>query len=167
MPIYTVHEPPRRDDELLAHTARFRFVRDGFHFWAFLLAPFWMLRHRLWLELIAYLLLIGGLTFALRRLGIEESAGGLVWFLVSLLVGIEASSLLRWKLARRGFENLGVVVAEDQEIAERRFFDGWVSDTGRLAAAKPIPPAPAASSPFERPASSEIVGLFPQPKARP
>ena len=34
----------------LAHTARFRFVRDGFHVWAFLLAPFWMLRHRLWLE---------------------------------------------------------------------------------------------------------------------
>ena len=168
MPIYTVHEPPRRDDELLAHTARFRFVRDGFHFWAFLLAPLWMLRHRLWLELIAYVLLIGGLTFVLRRLGIEESAGGLVWFLVSLLVGIEASSLLRWKLSRRGFENLGVVVAEDQDIAERRFFDGWVSDTGRLArpspAAASAPPAP---SPFERPSSSEIVGLFPQPEARP
>ena len=26
--------------------ARFVFVRDGFHFWAFLLAPLWMLRHR-------------------------------------------------------------------------------------------------------------------------
>src|SRR3954462_13161218 len=167
MPIYTVHEPPRRDDELLGHTARFRFVRDGFHFWAFLLAPFWMLRHRLWLELIAYLLLIGGLTFALRRLGIEESAGGLVWFLLSLLVGIEASSLLRWKLARRGFENLGVVVAEDQDIAERRFFDGWVSDTGRLAGAAATRPHAAASSPFQRPASSDIVGLFPQPEARP
>ena len=169
MPVYTVHEPPRRnsDDDDLAHTSRFVFVRDGFHFWAFLLAPFWMLRHRLWLELIAYLLLIGGLTFALRRLGIEESAGGLVWFLVSLLVGIEASSLLRWKLARRGFENLGVVVAEDQDIAERRFFDGWVSDTGRLARPTLGASPAAAPSPFERPASSEIVGLFPQPEARP
>src|SRR3954464_13858471 len=166
MPIYTVHEPPRRDDELLAHTARFRFVRDGFHFWAFLLAPFWMLRHRLWLELIVYLLLIGGLTFALRRLGIEESAGGLVWFLLAILVGIEASSLLRWKLARRGYENLGVVVAEDQDIAERRFFDGWVSDPGRLAT--PSLAAPPSASPFERPAqSSDIVGLFPQPETRP
>jgi hypothetical protein len=154
MPIYTVHEPPRRDDELLAHTARFRFVRDGFHFWALLLA------------LIAYLLLIGGMTFALRRLGIEESAGGLVWFLTSLLVGIEASSLLRWKLARRGYENLGVVVAEDQDIAERRFFDGWVSENGRLATPSAAPP-PAGPSPFERPASSEIVGLFPQPEPRP
>ena len=168
MPIYTVHEPRRRDDELLAHTARFQFVRDGFHFWAFLLAPLWMLRHRLWLELIAYLLLIGGITFLLRRLGIEESAGALVWFLTSVLVGIEASSLLRWKLARRGYENLGVVVAEDQDIAERRFFDGWLSDTGRLATPSPAAPPSTASSPFDRPAaSSDIVGLFPQPAARP
>ena len=168
MPIYTVHEPPRRDDELLAHTARFRFVRDGFHFWAFLLAPFWMLRHRLWLELIAYALIVGGGTFALRRFGLEESAGFWVALLLAILVGIEASSLLRWKLARRGFENLGVVVAEDRDIAERRFFDGWVSATGRLATRSSAAPPPAAPSSFDRPApSSEIIGLFPQPEARP
>src|SRR5256885_13071907 len=98
MRIYTVYEPPRRDDELLAHTARFRLVRDGFHFWAFLLAPLWMLRHRLWLELIVYLLLGGGITFWLRSLGVVESVGGLGWFLGSLLVGMEASNLLGWEL---------------------------------------------------------------------
>jgi hypothetical protein len=167
MPVYTVHEPPRRDDELLAHTARFQFVRDGFHFWAFLLAPFWMLRHRLWLEFIVYLLLIAGVTFALRRLGVAESAGGVVAFLLAILIGIEASSLRRWKLSRRGYDNLGVVVADDQDIAERRFFDGWISDTGRLATPSPSAPPPSAPSPFDRPApSSEIVGLFPQPQAR-
>src|ERR1043165_2010060 len=106
MPVYTVHEPPRRDDELLAHTARFRFVRDGFHFWAFLLALLWMLRHRLWLELIACLLLVGGITFALRRFGIEESTGFWVALLLSMLVGVEGSTLRRWKLARKGYENL-------------------------------------------------------------
>ena len=59
MPVYTIHEPPRKEDDsdTLAHSARFVFVRDGFHFWAFLLAPLWMLRHRMWLELIAYLAL--------------------------------------------------------------------------------------------------------------
>jgi hypothetical protein len=168
MPVYTVHEPPRRDDELLAHTARFKFVRDGFHFWAFLLAPLWMLRHRLWLELIAYLLLVGGITFALHRLGIEESAGAWVALLLSLLVGIEASSLRRWKLARSGYENLGVVVGEDLEDAERRFFDGWISAAGRLATTPAAPPPAPAAAPFERPAQpGEIVGLFPQPEARP
>ncbi len=168
MPVYTVHEPPRRDDALLAHTARFKFVRDGFHFWAFLLAPVWMLRHRLWLELIVYLLLAGGITFALRRLGVAESAGVWVALLLSLLVGIEASSLRRWKLARSGYENLGVVVGEDLEEAERRFFDGWVSEAGRLAMPSAAPPSAPAAAPFERPAaSSGIVGLFPQPEGRP
>src|SRR5437667_8805450 len=115
MPVYTVHEPPRRnsDDDDLAHTSRFVFVRDGFHFWAFLLAPLWMLRHRMWIEFIAYCLIVGGITFVLRRLGVAGSAGALVGLLIAVLVGIEASSLRRWKLTRRGFTDPGVVVGED------------------------------------------------------
>src|SRR3954470_2751798 len=150
MRIYTVHEPPRRDDELVAHTARFQFVRDGFHFWAFLLAPLWMLRHRLWLEFLVYLLLVGALTFALRQLGIAEGAGGWVWLALALLVGLEASSMLRWKLARRGYDNLGVVAGANLEDAERRFFDGWAAEPERAA---PTAPAPG-PSPFDRPAPS-------------
>ena len=165
MPVYTVHEPPRRasDDDMIAHTARFQFVRDGFHFWAFLLAPFWMLRHRMWVELVVYLLLVGGITFALTRLGLEELAGSWVALLLALLIGMEAPSLRRWKLARRGFEHLGVVVADDLELAERRFFDGW------MATETPAPAAHPPAAPFARPASgtSDIVGLFPQPEARP
>ena len=53
-PIYTVHEPPLKADETRADPERFVFVRDGFSFWAFLLAPLWMLRHRLWLVLLGY-----------------------------------------------------------------------------------------------------------------
>ena len=166
MPVYTVHEPPRRDDDTLAHSARFVFVRDGFHWWAFLLAPLWMLRYRMWLEFIAYLLLIGGFTYGLRRFGIADSAGPWVGLLVSFLVGMEASSLRRWKLARRGFEYLGVVVGEDLEIAERRFFDGWTARAERPGAPPLAPfarptPGPVSTSP------SDIVGLFPQPEARP
>jgi hypothetical protein len=165
MPVYTVHEPPRDDSDLeadaLAHTTRFVFVRDGFHFWAFLLAPLWMLRHRMWLECIAYLLLLGALTFGLVRLGVAGSAGLWVALLLSLLVGMEAPSMRRWKLSRRGFADVGLVVGDDRESAERRFFDGWVArdrDADRPASAAP-------PSPFGRPASSDIVGLFPQPGA--
>lgn len=170
MPVYTVHEPPRKaddsDDDALAHSARFVFVRDGFHFWAFLLAPLWMLRHRMWLEFIFYALIVAAITFALRRLGVAEVAGGWVALLIAVLVGIEASSLRRWKLSRRGFDNPGVVVGEDLEEAERRFFDGWVVEPARPASMAP----PSGPSPFERPPSapsSDIVGLFPQPQARP
>ena len=167
MPVYTVHEPARsdddRDDDAIAHGARFVFVRDGFHFWAFLLAPLWMLRHRMWLELIAWLLLLAGITFALEGLGVAESAGFAVALLLSLLVGIEASSLRRWKLSRRGFASVGVVVGDDLEDAERRFFDGWTAQNEPSARAAPPPPP----SQFLGSSSSEIVGLFPQPEPRP
>jgi hypothetical protein len=166
MPVYTVHEPPQRDtdDDALGHAMRFRFVRDGFHFWAFLLAPFWMLRHRLWIELIAYLLIVGGAAFVLRRLGIEERASFWVALFLEMLIGMEASSLLRWKLARRGFAQVGIVVGDDLEEAERRFFDRW-DDEGLT---RPATTAPA-PSPFGSPPApaSDIVGLFPQPQARP
>jgi hypothetical protein len=79
-----------------------------------------------------------------------------------VLVGIEASSLLRWKLSRRGFEQVGIVVGDDLEEAERRFFDQWEDEPARTAAAA------AAPSPFgPAPASGDIIGLFPQPQARP
>ncbi|MEA2929274.1 MAG: hypothetical protein QOG38_1702 [Hyphomicrobiales bacterium] len=165
MSVYTVHEPrrnERRRDDALALTSRFEFVRDGFHFWAFLLAPLWMLRHRMWLEVIAYFLVVGAITFGLRRLGIE-GAGFWIAFLIALLVGIEASSLRRWKLSRRGFSNLGVVVGDNLEDAERRFFDGWVAEE---RPAPPPPPSPPVMRPPAAP-SNDIIGLFPQPGARP
>jgi hypothetical protein len=124
-----------------------------------------MLRYRMWLELIAYLVLVAGITLGLNRLGVGDSAGPWVALLLSLLVGLEASSLRRWKLSRRGYENLGVVIGEDLDIAERRFFDGWVMQGRR-------PVTPPVRSPFEpasgeqRTAPADIVGLFPQPEAR-
>src|SRR6476660_3985649 len=54
MSIYTVHEPPLKADASTPDPDRFAFVRDGFSFWAFLLAPLWMLRHRLWLVSVGY-----------------------------------------------------------------------------------------------------------------
>ena len=165
MSVYTVHEPPRRDEDALAHTARFVFVRDGFHVWAFVFGPLWMLRYRLWLEFIAYGLVAVGLTYALDRFGVPAAAAPAA-ILLALLVGMEASSLRRWKLSRRGFANLGVVVGNSLEEAERRFFDGWVAEPEQ-------PAAPAAPSPFARQpstpgaaSSNDIVGLFPQPEMR-
>ena len=87
MAVYTVHEPPRRNDDTLAHTERFTFVRDGFSWPAFLFAPLWMLRYRLWVALIVYLLLVSALGAATQVVGNGD------WLLatsllVSLLVGL-------------------------------------------------------------------------------
>jgi hypothetical protein len=164
MAIYTVHAPPRREADTLAHTERFVFVRDGFCWSAFLFGPLWMLRHRLWLALILYLLGVAALAFGLRAVGGSPLAMVMAVELLSLLVGIEASTLRRWKLARRGWTSLGVVVGDDLEAAERRFFDAWVkgADVSRLSAAAVMPASRGPVNP-----GHDVIGLFPEPGARP
>jgi Protein of unknown function (DUF2628) len=158
MAVYTVHEPLRRNDDALAHTERFTFVRDGFSWPAFLFAPLWMLRYRLWLALIVYLLVGFGLGAATRAFGDGDWLIG-ISLLVSLLVGFEASTLRRYGLARRGWKTLGVVVGDDLEAAERRFFDAWAA--GGVPRPATPPAGPAAPAP-----SGPIIGLFPEPGAR-
>jgi hypothetical protein len=126
MAVYTVHEPPPKRFQSEPDPDRFVFVRDGFSFWAFLLGPLWMLRHRMWLVLIAYVVLAFGLRFGLQRLGAEGAVPAVVGLLVALLVGFEAGSLRRFTLSRRRFTNVGVIVGDDREVAEQRFFDAWI-----------------------------------------
>src|SRR5262245_27877753 len=169
MAVYTVHEPPLRKAPSEPDPMRFAFVRDGFHFWAFVFGPLWMLRHRLWLVLIGYLVVMAGFAALLTSLRVPPGTGGVVGLLVALLIGLEASSLRRWTLARRGWNGVGVVVADDVELAERRFFDAW---TGAAAAEayEPASHAPAAPSPPPRPANPsqpDVIGLFPQPGTQP
>ena len=159
MDVYPVHEPPRRNGDALAHTERLAFVRDGFSWPAFLFAPLWMLRYRLWLALIVYLIIVFALGASTRVLGDGD------WLLatsllVSLLVGFESSSLRRYGLARRGWKTLGIVVGDDLEAAERRFFDAWA------AGSVPRPPPSPAVEPAGPAPSGPIIGLFPEPGAR-
>jgi hypothetical protein len=54
MPTFTVHEPPPLKSESVTSPERFVFVRDGFYFWAFVLAPLWLLVRRLWLAFVIF-----------------------------------------------------------------------------------------------------------------
>src|SRR5919206_1349628 len=78
MSIYTVYEPPLRGHESAPDPERFVFVRDGFSIWAFVLAPLWMLRHRLWLAFIGYVLVVVALSLGLRAVGAAGVVGDLV-----------------------------------------------------------------------------------------
>ena len=161
MPIYTVHEPPAKAGEDSPDPARFAFVRDGFSFWAFLLTGLWMAWHRLWLVLIGYI----AVSIALPTLVYLSVGPGSVMlatgFLLSLLVGFEAATLRRFTLARRGWKTAGIVVGEDAEAAERRFFDVWITGNGGR------PAAPAGMMlPRRASEASEVIGLFPAPGAQ-
>jgi hypothetical protein len=162
MAIYTVHEPLPRKNEASANPERFAFVRDGFYFWAFVLGPFWMLWRRLWLVTVLYVVTFTAMELGLWALGVTETVKFVLGVLLALLIGFEGGTLRRWTLTRRGWRNLGVVVGDDQETAERRFFAAW--------APSPVAPAPFAPSPSSpggtpRPGDNNIVGLFPQPGA--
>ena len=166
MAVYTVHEPPLRAGARSApEPERFVFVRDGFAFWAFLLTPLWMLRHRLWLVFIGYVLLTVALLVALGLIGMSATVMATVTVLLSALVGFEAATLRRFTLARRRWTNIGTVVGDDAESAERRFFDAWVDKTWVDNTPHASPPVLTGTLSRRPLASSEVIGLFPEPGA--
>ena len=168
MAVYTVHEPPLRAGATSApEPERFIFVRDGFSFWALLLGPLWMLRHRMWLVALCYLALVAVLSLVLR-LHASAAVGPIVWTLLALLLGFEAGTLRRLTLGRRGFRNIGIVVGDDLESAERRFFDAWVRGDAGVRNDSPGPPPPSGGRVPRMPRSSpDVLGLFPEPGASP
>ncbi len=166
MPTYTVHAPPPRQGETATKPERFVFVRDGFYFWAFILAPFWLLVHRLWLALFSYLVLNFVFGVMLFLIGAPSTVKFLASFLIALLIGFEAATLWRWKLSRRRWQMLGFVVGEDAETAERNFFAQWSKRAETPASF--TPPEPKYATPISRgaPSPSDVIGLFPEPGAR-
>lgn len=164
MPTFTVHEPPPRKTESVTAPERFVFVRDGFHFWAFVLAPVWLLVRKQWLAFFIYVVLNIAIAVGLKFAGAPSSVQVTAVLVIALLIGLEASTIRRWTLTRRGWKNLGFVVAEDAEIAERRFYAAW---TERVpATATPVAAGePAYATPVRRgaPSPSDVIGLFPEP----
>jgi hypothetical protein len=173
MPVYTVHARTADGAQTQRAADRFVFVRDGFHFWAFLLGPLWLAWHRLWLALIGYIAVMAGIEIALSQLHSGSGTRFIAMFLIALLMGFEAASLRRWTLSRRKWRQLDIVVADDTETAERRFFDRWTSvqrgsgsgpstDRGAPPPTRDVPGQPFSKAPSQH---GDIIGLFPQPGA--
>jgi uncharacterized protein DUF2628 len=171
MPVYTVHAPVANGTDL-AGGDRFAFVRDGFHVWAALLAPVWLAWHRLWLALIGWIIVVVAVALGMRALGAGSTAIFWVNVLIALLTGFEAASLRRWTLSRRNWRELDIVVADNEESAERRFFDRWTAkqrtsgnDHPTVDRGGPPPTRDIAGQAFSRPPAphSDIIGLFPEP----
>ena len=172
MPVYTVHAPTADGADLRA-TDRFAFVRDGFHVWAALLGVVWLAWHRLWLALIGWIVLMAVVDVAMVRLRIGGGTILLADIMLALLLGFEAASLKRWTLSRRHWRQLDIVVADDEEAAERRFFDRWTAkqrllstDSAAVDRGGPPPTRDIPGQPFSKPPpspQSEIIGLFPEP----
>jgi hypothetical protein len=100
------------------------------------------------------------LEIAFSVMGIGSGARFVMMFIVAVLIGLEAASLWRWTLRRRKWRQVDVVVADNQDAAERRFFDRWATAATDNAhgSASPMPPLPRASL-----VNHDILGSFPQP----
>ena len=165
MPVYTVHGP-------LANGADFRsadrivFARDGFHLWAAVFGPFWLAWHRLWIALIGWVAVMAVVDVSLVQLGVGGTTIFFVGCLLALLLGFEAASLRRWTFSRRNWRQLDIVVADDVEAAERRFFERW---SGRTRGNGQPPVDRGAPPPVREPRNlppmpaGGIIGLFPEP----
>jgi hypothetical protein len=153
MAIYVVMEPPGRGDNADATT----FVRDGFSWPGFLVPPLWLLWHRLWIEAVLVFLVLGLLSALGDAFGLAL-AGAVLSFLVMLYIGLEGQALRIAALARRGWRQWGVVVADGADDADARY--------AVEAATAPQTPSPeprlAPEPAFARPVQpGSTIGLVP------
>jgi Protein of unknown function (DUF2628) len=156
MAIFTVHLPPIADERRRLHDAEF--VRDGFSRSAFVFGGFWLVSKRLWLSALIFAVLIVGVWAASAFLNLPLRVPFGISLLLSILLGLEGSSLQRWRFRRRGWSEAGLVSARDLEEAELRFFDQQ-----GIASTKPTAKSEA------RPVAAQeggVIGLFPEPGAR-
>jgi len=116
MAIYSVLEPPVRDEASLARAV---VIKDGFSVVAFIAPLLWFLWYRMWLEALGVLVISAILAGISMIPGLEVvSALGI---LVALFIGMEARNLRASALRRRGWRDWGVVVAASHEEAELRY----------------------------------------------
>jgi Protein of unknown function (DUF2628) len=158
MKTYTLHLPADALPGDADAIERAVLVRDGFSWGAFFFSFLWFFVRRLWLAGLLVLAAAGLLMGILQVLRVGAAAIFWAELLLALLVGLEANSLRRWTLSRRGRPAVDVVSAADLEEAETKAFARW-ADNGRSAASAER--RPSAVAPPYRPAQP-VIGLFPE-----
>src|SRR5438552_5710798 len=102
MRTYTIHERPDPAADRVDRAEGLVFVKDGFTWTAALFAPLWLLVHRLWWPLLGYVLIGGAIQVVQQTVAFDGRWLGLAAFALNLLIGLEADTLRRWALERRG-----------------------------------------------------------------
>jgi hypothetical protein len=159
MKTYTLHVPPEArpgDPDALDRAV---LVRDGFSWGAFIFSFLWFFAHRLWIAGLGVLVAALALAALLQALRVGPGATFLAELLLALLVGLEASALRRWTVARRRPE-VDVVAARDLEEAETKGFMRWLD--GAPSSGEAIRRPSAGETAFGRRAAEPVIGLFPE-----
>jgi hypothetical protein len=166
MTTYSVYEPAKPPADLAERAERLAFVKEGFSWPAFFVPFFWLIYHRMWIELVVLIALLVALQLAF---GLDQRGEALVgWasLAVSLLFAFEANDLRTTSLERRGYKLAGVASGNSRDDAELSFLRAWLPQQEKAA---PIAPEPASKradkvdAPRTRSGEGEeVIGLFPR-----
>ena len=163
--IYTVHLPARTGKESGVDEAVF--VKDGFSWPALVIAPLWLLYHRMWLVLLGYLVILVGFSWLAEPLAEPAQSGIMILF--AIWFALEANNFRRWTMEGTGWSFIGVATGRDRLDAEHEFFAGEANLAAPAAPVSPVPPSPpdrlASPRPPQTP-QTPVVGLFPEPRPR-
>lgn len=168
MAIFEVYLPDGKSiDDAIAGFAEPRFLRDGVSVLGLLIPIVFLLWHRLWLELFAYVLLmifiigLGGTEWAPATMAIS--------FLPGVFLFLEGSNLIAAKWRRQDWRLVALCDGDSKAEAEIRFFSRHreVGDRlqSRSASSRPTSESPISHKPSKnqpRNPDATGIGLFPE-----
>ena len=131
MQSFTVHRRRRTIGNPEAEADATVFVRDTFSWAAFIVPVLWALYHRLWLVLVGFIAVAMALNLAITLAGLPEFVNAMASLALQFLFAAEARDLRRWTLERRGYDLVAVIVAENFDQAETRYFREWTDTIAR------------------------------------
>lgn len=157
MTTFTLHLPRDARPSDPAALDEAELVKDTFSWGAFFFTFLWFFFHRLWLAGLGILVLVIAFGSLMQVLNVHPAAGTVAGLLLQALIGLEANSLRRWTLSRRGLVLADVVTASDRDEAEAKAFARWLdqrpTSTRNQASVPLTPPSPRRPDP--------VIGLFP------
>lgn len=110
MTLYAIFDPKPGRPDLPA------VLPEKFSWLAAFLPPVFLLKHGLWLELVAWILKVAALIVLARFIG--DAAAFLLYILAAIWLGFAAPGLRRHALQRRGWTPRGARIAPSADLAQ-------------------------------------------------
>lgn len=117
--IFNVYEKPEASDP----ADRVALVREGFSFWAFVWGGLWLIAQRMWLVLAGYVVAAIAAGAICEMLHTSEAITLLLQLWLQVMLAYHVYDLEGWTLRRRGYRRAGVLVAESEMHAMRRYHE--------------------------------------------
>ena len=114
MRIYTVYEP----NDILSNIVA---IKEGFNWIAFLFSVLWALFNRLWLWSLGIVIANVFMGWFLIELGGDFVVQTVTFFGLALIIGWTGNDFKRQNLAKRGFREAAILLADSKETAVSRY----------------------------------------------